>query len=446
MDVSFLQNEQVPLAIILIFVGLIIMAAVKTTKLKELNKKMDAEYRAKPLEDIVAEFTKKALSTQEAHDRGQVLFEELQKRILSADKELSGIVYGIIPPAFSFEDSEELKNKIKACHERQLQTILQDKAVVSSITWTVHGSKKKGDQLIQAYRHLMLKAFNNEFDTIRKAMRHSTYDTASNKLGRLHKTITKLGEVASVKITYHYKHLKKDELSLWHEELERKQELKQGAKKQKAILREQAKLRLANADEIEDELDEKEEQLRRATEIAEKILGAEASQKSKEIKKLEAEITKLKKNQERALSQAQLTKAGYIYVISNIGCFGSDVVKIGMTRRLEPMDRVIELGDASVAFRFDVHTIAFNENAPAIEKQLHKKFHEFRVNKNNTRKEFFRVSPQQVADAMREMNIESDWYFEIEAKDYHESQLIREAEKVRKEQAAHYLGGLPETI
>jgi len=226
MNYSILNNEQSLFIGIALLVGIAILLAIKIAKLKKHNKRMNAKYCAKPFEEFISEFTDKTSSTQDLCDRGRELFDELQKRIKDADKELSGIDYGIIPPTFRFDDSEGLKKQIKTSHEKQLQAVVDDQAIESISSWTVYGSKKKGDLLIQAYRSLMLKAFNNEFDTIRKAMRHSTYDTACNKLDRLHETITKLGEVARVEITYHYLRLKEEELSIWHEELERKQALK----------------------------------------------------------------------------------------------------------------------------------------------------------------------------------------------------------------------------
>ncbi|PTC00580.1 DUF4041 domain-containing protein, partial [Thalassospira xiamenensis] len=133
-----------------------------------------------------------------------------------------------------------------------------------------------------------------------------------------------------------------------------------------------------------------------------------------------------------AMSQAQITRAGYVYVISNEGSFGEGVVKIGMTRRLEPMDRVRELGDASVPFRFDMHALAFAEDAPSLEKALHDTFNNHRMNTENFRKEFFRVSPEEVKAAMEEKGIDTDWYLTAEAKEYHESELIRNAIKQAK--------------
>lgn len=122
--------------------------------------------------------------------------------------------------------------------------------------------------------------------------------------------------------------------------------------------------------------------------------------------------------QERAISRAQMTRSGHVYVISNVGSFGEDVYKIGMTRRLDPMDRVRELGDASVPFRFDVHAIIYSEDAPTLENKLHKKFHHRRVNYINHRREFFRVSLDEITKAVHEYHGEIEFTLLAEADEY----------------------------
>lgn len=106
----------------------------------------------------------------------------------------------------------------------------------------------------------------------------------------------------------------------------------------------------------------------------------------------------IKNIKERAISQAQLTKSGYVYIISNIGSFGENIYKIGMTRRLEPEDRVRELSGASVPFPFDIHAMIYTENAPALENLLHKNFNNKRVNLINQRREFFNVSLDEIEE------------------------------------------------
>ena len=121
---------------------------------------------------------------------------------------------------------------------------------------------------------------------------------------------------------------------------------------------------------------------------------------------------------------AQQTKRGHVYVISNVGSFGEDVYKIGLTRRLEPLDRVRELGDASVPFSFDVHALIYSEDAPPLEAALHRRFLENQVNKVNRRKEFFRLKVQEVRDALIEMKYDVRWSLAAEARDYRETLAI----------------------
>ena len=194
------------------------------------------------------------------------------------------------------------------------------------------------------------------------------------------------------------------------------------------MLREQAKNKsLSELDEIDKDTEYRQSDLIKARKIASQLVGMDATEMAQKIEKLEAELAMLEEKRIAAMSQAQKTRAGFIYVISNIGSFGEGICKIGMTRRLEPMERVTELGDASVPFRFDVHALAFTTDAPTVESALHQKFNDRRVNKENNRKEFFSVSPQEAEAAFEELGLQSEWYFEVEAREYRESLLLRES-------------------
>lgn len=155
--------------------------------------------------------------------------------------------------------------------------------------------------------------------------------------------------------------------------------------------------------------------------------SANAEQKEKyekQLNNLEIRLKEAEAKNQRALSMAQQTKAGNVYIISNIGSFGDDMFKIGMTRRLDPMDRVNELGDASVPFRFDVHAMIYSDNAPQLEKELHRVFNRFRVNKVNYRKEFFRVSMQQIRAELERLGVKTTFTLAAEASEYRETQRI----------------------
>ena len=282
----------------------------------------------------------------------------------------------------------------------------------------------------------MISAFNAEFDMIREKMRYSNYDSTIKKLGSSLNSLERLAETVNVVISQDYLSSKEKELKIWHDNLVRKNEEKEEIKRQKAIIREQnKKIGLLSDDDCDDEEESKlEEQLyarttdlKKAKKLAMQMAGDDLARIELEIEKMEDEIRQIEEKSARTTSQAQITRAGYIYVISNIGSFGDGVCKIGMTRRLEPMDRVVELGDASVPFRFDVHTIAFVHDAPKTEKIIHKEFSSKQVNKKNNRKEFFFVTPKEVDSFMKKLEIKSSWYYECDAREYRESELIRKS-------------------
>jgi hypothetical protein len=183
-----------------------------------------------------------------------------------------------------------------------------------------------------------------------------------------------------------------------------------------------------------------EEIIRKAMEKAQlQITQATAEQKEKYEKQLQELTQKLKEAEERnqrAISMAQQTRRGHVYVISNIGSFGEHVYKIGMTRRLEPLDRVRELGDSSVPFEFDVHAMIFNEDAPALESHLHKHFLMMQMNKVNHRKEFFKVDLAHIREEIEKFGLAVKWTMTAEAREYHETLAIEKAIKenpVKKE-------------
>ncbi|NIX78229.1 DUF4041 domain-containing protein [Microvirga terricola] len=174
-----------------------------------------------------------------------------------------------------------------------------------------------------------------------------------------------------------------------------------------------------------------EEVIRKALEKARK--EAEAASESQRavfeerLRDLEAKLQEAEARNQRALSMAQQTKSGHIYVISNIGSFGEDIFKIGMTRRLEPLDRIKELGDASVPFEFDVHAMIYSEDAPRLENELHKIFIEAQVNKVNSRKEFFKLSLTDLRQQLYQLgHTEVHWTMIAEARQYRETLAIEE--------------------
>ena len=380
------------------------------------------------IDELVDELQCKIDETDTKIKNGEIILEKLMATLREANHKTKHIKVGLIPPVFNHDDSEKVKETIILYRQNQYQCIADNNATEAYTEWSWFGDKKAGNKMTNDYRMLILHAYNAEFEVIRKQMRVNKLDAAYTKLGRLDEQLGKLGETANVSLTKDYTRLKFKELKIWHDDLVRKSDLKQERKIQQETIREQNKVNNVDTEALDEAIAVRDIEIQKAQKKAKLLAGQELESLKKLIAKIESEKTILEEKFLRATSQAQLTRSGFIYVISNVGCFGADVVKIGMTRRLEPMERVNELGDASVPFKFDVHTLAYVNDAPKIEKALHDKFTDKRVNVDNFRKEFFRVPVAEIKEAMDNMGIESDWYFNTEAKEYSESMLIREAE------------------
>lgn len=209
-------------------------------------------------------------------------------------------------------------------------------------------------------------------------------------------------------------------------------------------IREEEKARREYERAIKDAAKE-EQSLRKAMEKAKaQVAAATEAQRAEFEAKLEAlqeQLRQAEEKNQRALSMAQQTRTGHVYVISNIGSFGNDIFKIGMTRRLEPNDRIRELGDASVPFQFDVHAMIFSEDAPSLEKQLHRHFLLQQVNKVNPRKEFFRLGITDIKQELETLGVKTQWTMAAQAREYRETlqieQQIRENPAVAAEWTRH---------
>lgn len=228
------------------------------------------------------------------------------------------------------------------------------------------------------------------------------------------------------------------------------QELKERDKEEQRRIKEQIRDEERARREYEKAMrdaEKEEEMLRKAMEkIQKEVDRASDEQKAAyeaKLQELNERLLEAEARSQRALSMAQQTKAGHVYVISNIGSFGEDVFKIGMTRRLEPQDRVRELGDASVPFDFDIHAMIFSEDAPSLERTLQKSFLRSQMNKVNPRKEFFKVSLTDIRGMVDKMGVEAHWTIAAAAKDYRESLAIERAmlenPEVQKEWLSHQM-------
>ena len=280
------------------------------------------------------------------------------------------------------------------------------------------------------YKKLMLFAFNGECDGLIAKVKWNNASKTKERIIKAFETINKLGVTQNVFITEDFLKLKLEELALTYEYEQKKFEEKEEQRLIREQMREEEKAQ-KEFEKAQKEAEEEEKRFQKALEKAKAELeGANpinATALQEQIKELEQKLEAAHERKERAIAQAQLTKVGHIYVISNLGSFGEDVYKIGMTRRLDPLDRVRELGDASVPFQFDIHAIIYSENAPQLEYELHKKFADRRLNRVNNKKEFFKVSLEEIEAFVKEhANAEIEFTKLAEAREYRETLAMLE--------------------
>lgn len=279
--------------------------------------------------------------------------------------------------------------------------------------------------------NFILDAFNGKVDSILSKVKKDNYGTLEQKIKDAYQVVNNNGKAfRNAIITQEYLNARIDELKWAVIAQELKWEEQEEQRRIKEQIREEEKARRDFERAIK-EAQKEEETLKKLIEKAQKeVAQASEDQKSKyeeRLRELEGKLKIAEDKNQRAISMAQQTKSGNVYIISNIGSFGENVYKIGMTRRLEPLDRVKELGDASVPFEFDVHSMIFSDNAPSLERELHKKFIRLQMNKVNPRKEFFKVTLADIKAEVESMNINVKWTMKAEARHYRESLAIEQA-------------------
>lgn len=387
------------------------------TKLGDDIQTLDSEYK-KRTEELRSEYQTK-----------REIYEKLLRELSVLEEDLELTSFGVYKPHFDFDTSEAYKNAMNEARAMQKQAIKDKTAIVCSTEWTVGGSKREGKKMTNHYMRLMLRAFNNECDSAVLKVKWNNVLKMEERIERAYEAINKLGTVHNISITSQYFSLKLAELRLAHEYQEKRHEEKEEQRRIREQIREEEKVQreIEKAkEEAEKEERRYQEALDRARKDMEVAQGAELEKLKAEMDDLQKQLEEAHEKTERTISRAEQTKSGHVYVISNVGSFGGTVYKIGMTRRLEPQERVKELSDASVPFGFDVHAMIFSENAPALETALHKKFDERRLNLINRRKEFFEVTLDQIEATVKENHGEIEFTKLAEAKEYHETLALRE--------------------
>jgi hypothetical protein len=362
----------------------------------------------------------------------KAIHDRLVKEVAVFDDRLAFAEMGVYEPHFDYTDSEAYKRAIEAVRASQKLSIANKSAVICPTVWTVDGSTAKGETMTNRAIRLTLRAFNNECEAAIANTRWNNVNAMEKRVENAFTQINKLNESNKVFITDPFLQLRLKELRLTHEFREKvKAEREERAELARAQKEEQKLIR--DMERAEEEESRYQRLLNKARAEAERAVGPKLDAFNAQIAMLEKDLAEAHAKVERAQAMAERTKCGYVYIISNIGSFGENVVKIGLTRRLDPSDRVRELGDASVPFIFDTHAIIYSDDAPALERALHVEFDAVRINAQNYRKEFFRVGIDAVEAAVKRLAPQASFFKDVEAQDYRETLSKRSAALLAKD-------------
>ena len=354
---------------------------------------------------------------------------DLKQQVVETEENILMQSFGLYQPRYQFMKADEYKARLLEIRASQKDIIKDKTAVTGNTSWTVNGNASKGKKMVSDMQKLLLRAFNAECDDVIEHVKYNNIESSEKRITSSRDSISKLGQLMDIAITPRYYKLKIEELYLAFEYQQKKQQEKEEQKEARARMREEAKL----AKEIEEarkKLEKEQTHYNNALAQINKQLEAAGEDERDAIlekkQKIEEQLSKIDSAFKEVDYRDANQKAGYVYVISNIGAFGENVYKIGMTRRLDPMDRIDELGDASVPFDFDVHAMIFCDDAPKLEAALHNAFAERKLNFVNQRREFFNVTLDEIKKVVKENYDRSVEFIEFApAEQYRQSLLLK---------------------
>jgi Domain of unknown function (DUF4041)/Meiotically up-regulated gene 113 len=313
-------------------------------------------------------------------------------------------------------DAVAYQKELASIEERIKAMVRKDGgAVLAATNWTVNGSAAQGRTMVRDFSKLMLRAFNAEADNLVRGLKPYKRDAAIERLTKVANVIERLGKTMQIRISAPYFQLRVRELELTADFLQKEAEEKEAERVERERLREERKVQ----QEIERERVRLEKERQHYANAFEALMAKGDNAGAARIRE---QIYDVQRAIEDVDYRAANIRAGYVYVISNLGSFGEEMVKVGMTRRLDPMDRIRELSDASVPFNFDIHALFFSKDAIGIEGAMHERLADRRVNLVNQRREFFRATPLEAKMHLAELAGELLQFQDVpEALEYRES-------------------------
>lgn len=362
----------------------------ETEQLRVELERDRAEAAAKLEKDAVAVRQKLETTLDELRTREQTLetrVAELDQQVVTTEEASILQEVGIYEYRHPLTDAVAYQAELRRLKDLIKTMALKDGgAVLADKDWTVNNSKAKGRAMVRDYSKLVLRAYNAEADNLVRGLKPYKLESAIDRLSKIAGAISKLGKTMSIDISDSYHQLRIKELELTADYLEKRAEEKERERAERERLREEHK--------VQEELAHEKARLEKEHQHHLNLLARLEEQGAYEaIARTNETIAQIRKALADVDYRVANVRAGYVYVISNVGAFGDGMIKIGLTRRLDPTERVRELGDASVPFRYDTHALVFSKDAVGLEAEMHARLFDRRVNRVNKRREFFYATP-----------------------------------------------------
>ncbi|WP_408610770.1 DUF4041 domain-containing protein [Brevibacterium antiquum] len=362
------------------------------------------------------------------------LISDEQKQLVDIRAEAEVQDFGLFDFEHPAESSVQISADLDQVRTRYKSMVRSNSATTVTSGFTFNNSKSQGSRFLKNMSKLLLRAYNAEAENAVKSAKAGNLESCTKRLSKAREQVERNGQMIDLHIVEEYHRLRLSEIELANRHLQVKAREKELERERRTQLREEKKA-------------EAEFKAKRADLLKEQMHYqnlADAMRDRGDSEGLERALSQLQ-DVEHSIAdvdyRAANTRAGYVYVISNVGSFGKNVVKIGMTRRLDPMDRVRELGDASVPFTFDVHALFFSSDAVGIETMLHQTFSSERINRINLRREYFAVTPEQVLSALQNQKVEVvEYTLDAPAEQYRQSIVIRDKQTEPSEDASDSSG------
>lgn len=358
--------------------------------------------------------------------------DSISNEIHLLNNELEYIDLGFTSPLFDYDTSETFKKEIIKVKDEQKKLVKMGLAYEAPKKMMFDGSLSKGKERLKKDINIIIKTFNSDCDSIISKVRYNNLETIESRIKKSFSTINDLNLDLKIQIKNNYLDLKLKELHLTYGQKLKIQEENEAKKIEKEILREEKRLMKELEEKRLSIIKERTHYTNELNNLSH-LLEKDPSNNDvlEKIKEFEIKIQEIENNLKDIDYRENNKRAGYVYIISNIGSFGENIFKIGMTRRLDPLDRVRELGDASVPFQFDIHALIFSEDAPSLENAIHKSLEDKKVNMKNSRKEFFNVTIEEIEKIVKENFSKTvEFIYKPEAEQYNQSLLIKKSKKI----------------